>query len=256
VKLNAIEKAAFDSVPKILVYKQGEYYTYSSYFMKGLFLNFINRVLYPTVKLRNEEDIERFLNTEEEFYEYNDFFKNKYEEIGEYYKRMGKRTRVIGFFRDKKEYSNELKLLKQAAQAMAKRDDLRVAIVTDKDLIKKYKERYGVQMFDLFSHNSIVLTYEPGHFHFYNVEESSLNMGTWLCYTSLKKVDEWNKETQVIAEIGGAAKAILFINREDPQYGASSKVALDTLQRVAPFYSNRMAFFYAERQEFLGQRDK
>ena len=48
---------------------------------------------------------------------------------------MGKRVRVIAFFQDKKEYSNEYKLFKEAAQALSKRDDLRVGLVTDKDLV-------------------------------------------------------------------------------------------------------------------------
>jgi hypothetical protein len=83
--------------------------------MKGLFLNFINRVLNPMIHLKTTEDIDRFLDSDQEFEEKNDFFKNKYEEIGSYYSRMGKRVRVIGLFHDKKEYSNEFKLFSEAA---------------------------------------------------------------------------------------------------------------------------------------------
>jgi len=45
--------------------------------------------------------------------------------------RMGLNVRVIGFFKDKKEFKHEFKLFKQAAQRLAKRDDLRIAIVTN-----------------------------------------------------------------------------------------------------------------------------
>lgn len=38
-----------------------------------------------------------------------------------------------------------------------KRDDLRVAIVTNKTVVKEFKEKYAHRMFDEYSHNSIVL---------------------------------------------------------------------------------------------------
>ena len=83
--------------------------------MKGLFLHFINRVLNPLVHLDSEQQIEKFMNPDEEYEEHTDIYKIKYEPIGDYYRRMGKRVRVIGFFNDKKEYKNEFKLFKEAA---------------------------------------------------------------------------------------------------------------------------------------------
>ena len=78
--------------------------------MSGLFKHFINRVLNPTIHLKTEADIDRFLDSSREYEENNDFYKNKYEEIGSYYHAMGKRVRVIAFFSDKKEYKNEYRL--------------------------------------------------------------------------------------------------------------------------------------------------
>jgi hypothetical protein len=76
---------------------------------------------------------------------------------------MGLSVRVIGLFYDKSEYKNELRLLKDAAQALAgTRDDLRVAIVTDKEVVKRCKEKFGVRWFDEHSMNTIVLEREPG----------------------------------------------------------------------------------------------
>jgi hypothetical protein len=79
--------------------------------MRGLFLHFINRVLNPTIHLKSASDIDRFLDSDTEFKENNEFYKVKYEPIGPYWKEMSKHTRVIGFFHDKKEYKNELRLL-------------------------------------------------------------------------------------------------------------------------------------------------
>lgn len=83
--------------------------------MRNTFLHFINRVLHPTVSLTSLEEIERFIDPEIEFEEGPLFYKNKYEPVGDYYSRMGKRVRVLGLFHDRKEYSNELRLLKQAS---------------------------------------------------------------------------------------------------------------------------------------------
>ena len=52
---------------------------------------------------------------------------------------MSKKTRVIGFFHDKKEYSNEFKLFKKAASKLVGRDDLRIGVVIDGELVKKMK---------------------------------------------------------------------------------------------------------------------
>ena len=59
------------------------------------------------------------MDSDREYEEDNEIYKNKYEPIGDYYLRMGKRVRVIAFFNDKKEYANELKLFKNAAQRLA-----------------------------------------------------------------------------------------------------------------------------------------
>jgi hypothetical protein len=97
-------------------FRKGEYYLYESYYIKTLFLHFINRVLYPVVTLKSEEDIYKFLDSEREFDETGSkFFKDKFEPIGDYYPMMGKHVRVIGFFSDKKEYSNEYKQFQSAA---------------------------------------------------------------------------------------------------------------------------------------------
>ncbi len=152
------ELEAWKTVPKILVYKKGEYYPYEGYFMRGMLLHFINRVINPVVYLKTASEVEAFLETANEYEEKNEFYKNKFEGIGDYYPRMGKHVRVVGFFSDKNEYKNEIRLLTEAAQALAgKRDDLRVGIVTNKTVVKVFKDKYGPRMFDEYSHNSIVL---------------------------------------------------------------------------------------------------
>jgi hypothetical protein len=100
--------------------------------MRGMFLHFINRVINPVVALKTENEILNFLDSTREYDESpSAFYKQNYEPIGEYYKRMGKHVRVIGFFYDKGEYNNEFRLFQESAPALSKRDDLRVGLVTN-----------------------------------------------------------------------------------------------------------------------------
>ena len=83
--------------------------------MKPLFIHFINRVANPLLKLKTEEDVERFLDVTQEFREETEFYKNRYEEFGSYYHRMGKHTRIVAFISEPKEFKVEHKLVKEIA---------------------------------------------------------------------------------------------------------------------------------------------
>lgn len=87
---------------------------YDGFLIKSQFLHFVNRVLSPIVWLKNQDDVDKFLNVDEEFVETTDFFKNKWEE-NSYLQKIGKKTRVIGFFHDKKDYGSEFSVFKSAA---------------------------------------------------------------------------------------------------------------------------------------------
>ena len=168
------------------MYKKGEYYPYDGYFMRGMLLHFINRVINPVVVLKTESDVNNFLDSAHEWEEQTEFYKNKYEGLGDYYSKMGKRVRVIGFFHDKKEYKNEYRLLQEAAQRLSgRRDDLRIGVVTSQALVKAYKERYGPRWFDEYSLNSIVLEREPGQYSYYDIEKESEDLVKWINRMSL-----------------------------------------------------------------------
>jgi len=48
------EKDSWHLVPKIFLFKHGEYYPYDGYFMRGMFLHFLNRVINPVVVLSSD----------------------------------------------------------------------------------------------------------------------------------------------------------------------------------------------------------
>ena len=243
----------------MLFHRKGEYYPYDGYFMKGMFLHFINRVINPVVLLKSEVDIDRFINSETEYQEQSEFFKNKYEPFGDYYRRMSKRVRVIAFIHDKAEYKNELRLFQEAAQSLSgKRDDLRVGLVTNKTLINIYKARYSAKWFDEYSLNTIVLEREPGVFAYYDIEKENTDISHWMNKFSLKKNgEEINRESFFIAKSLNQAKVYLYIENKNKQQ-VESKMALDAFQRVAPFFFEHFVFFYAEAErtptEYLDRR--
>mmetsp|Transcript_45681 Transcript_45681/g.33399 ORF Transcript_45681/g.33399 Transcript_45681/m.33399 type:complete len:174 (+) Transcript_45681:582-1103(+) len=169
---------------------------------RSTFMHFINRVLYPTVHLKSELEIQTFVNLTAEFEEITDFYSQKYEKLGYYYKRMGKKVRVIGFFGDKREFKHEFKQFQDAAQKLAVRDDLRIAYVTDRDLVNDYKQKYNHKWFEQYSHNSIVLFKESGEYFYYNVEDSTADIGDWINKMSLSKYgNDFNLETRRIIHL-------------------------------------------------------
>ena len=73
---------------------------------------------------------------------------------------------MIAFIFDKLDFTDELKNLRWTAKYSAKRDELRVGMVTDKKLIKKYKANHGTLWFPEGSYSSIVLKrYDGKIFH-------------------------------------------------------------------------------------------
>jgi hypothetical protein len=233
------------------VTRKGEYYPYNGYFMKGMFLHFINRVLNPTIHLQSKEEIIKFMDSPKEYREDNEFYLQKYEEFGAYYPKMGKNVRVIAFFNDKKEYKNEYKLFTEAAQKLSERDDLRIAYVTDKELIKEFKAMYGSKWFDGYTLNSIVLEREKDVFFNYNMEEDSSDIYYWINKMSLNKAgDDCNRETQIISKLLNEAEGLLYYKKSNKgvphlsDEAADSIVAKNALERVAPFYFGKMNFFF------------
>jgi hypothetical protein len=141
----------------------------------------INRYLNPIVPLTSEEEIDSFIEMENEWKEKTDFMRNDQNGMGVGYKNLTIKMRAIVFFPDKSEYKNEYKNVKQAAEDSGNRDDLRVGIVTDRKLVKLYKDTYGLEWFPSLSSNCIVL-FKQGREknRIYDLQTEQLNVKMWL----------------------------------------------------------------------------
>ncbi len=84
------------------------------------------------------------------------FYSLGYKSIGPIFPRLEKSTRVVAFTTDKGEYREELMKLTSDARELAYRHDLRVAKVTDPELVREYKEEQGLKWFSEFSTSSVV----------------------------------------------------------------------------------------------------
>ena len=143
--------------PKILVYKDGSYYVYSSFMHYPLILHFINRVLYPSLELKTIEDIDKFLDVNVEWPDRSPFYDygSKYEEVGHgmFPKRL---VRAIAFIGSKQDYKKEIKDIKFAVQRLSPRDDFRFAFVYKMDTIKVAKQLHPT-WFSKYSTTSLIL---------------------------------------------------------------------------------------------------
>lgn len=149
----------------------------------GMFADFnmlahhMQRVFTPLVELTSEEQIMRFLdNSKEDIWE-DDFaggllakgatFDDEHK-MNEMTRLAGMNTRAVAFFYDKKEYSTEIKYLRESARMLANRYSMRVGIVTDEKLVSKMKKAHA-EFFDETSMTSMVLRRYDGSLHKLNL---------------------------------------------------------------------------------------
>ena len=86
--------------------------------------------------------------------------------MGDLYKKRYAKTRSIAFIFDKEDYPDEIKNLKESGRFSAKRDEMRLAMVTDKKIIKMYKAKYGTSWFPDSSYTTVILKrYDGQVFH-------------------------------------------------------------------------------------------
>jgi hypothetical protein len=148
-----------DNMPAVLVYFEGEYHVYDGTNRNNTdeILHLINKFINPIVTLDTEEELQAFLNLENEFVEKNKFFEKKPVLLGNIYKQRKPKTRVLAFLMDIDDFADEIDTLKQTARYSAKRDELRVGMVLDKKIIRKYKANHGTLWFPEGSFSTLVL---------------------------------------------------------------------------------------------------
>jgi hypothetical protein len=183
----------FGLLPQIFIVRDGELHRYD-----GLFNNFENLFFQmqimarPIVELKYEDHINEFLNTAEPglfeidykggLIQQDTFTKN----FNGFVQAQGYMTRVVAMFYGKDEYTDEIDALTKVAQRLAVRMNLRIGIVTDKDLINKFRKKNPSYFEELSKSTMIVRRYDGETFKL-NLATADTNTYNWFINKSSKK---------------------------------------------------------------------
>lgn len=241
-------------VPRFALHLNGENFEYGETFHKNFILHFINRKLFPVVLLKTQEDIENFINMEKEWKENTPFYREKYYEFGEYFPQFRKVTRVIAFVKNKNDFKDEMKQLSRAAFHLSDREDLRVAKVTNPDLVTEYKKMYDLEWFSEISSNSIVMLkkdYQRSDLitYSYDLNIETMMMEDWINEKSLEPLEEVSGFAFKIISQLKKPMFMAFINRDHPEYGKESVELFHILEDIAKDYPGYI-FTYTEDDRY------
>ena len=196
-------------------------------------MHFINRLQHPTVSLDSSEDIERFLDNDVEYIESTGFFRNKNVPLGVNFDDLILKTRVIAFIFDTEDSETELKYIKETGKILAQRMALRIGIVTDAKLIRKYKEMKGTFWFpDNVQLTTIIIQrYDKGiFFHDLLQLESIVQLSHWINKKSIMPVQEMFLEANKVLDLVGQQVIIALTDfgSSDPDIKHESKQLVET----------------------------
>lgn len=241
-------------VPRFAFHLNGQTYEYGETFHKTFILHFINRKLYPVVLLKSTDEVDAFVNTGKEWAENTPFYKQEYNSFGEFFPQFRKVTRVIAFVNDKRDYKDELEQLKETALQLSDREDLRIAKVTDKKLVQRYKKHHNLEWFSDLSSNSIVMIKKdydrPNDIvKYYDLNTDTQMLTDWVNENSLEPLEEVSGFSFKIISQLRKPMFMAFVNRDHPEYGQESVELLKILEEVAPKYPNYI-FTYTEEDRY------
>lgn len=143
--------------------------------------------------------------------------------------------------------------LTKAARALAERNDLRVAIVRDHELIDQFKNEQGPHWFNETSYNSVVMFREKperiGKQRFYDLENDDYAIEPWISYSSLDEVEKLTETTAKILQSLNMPIFIAFIP-EKIEDDEASKLLITNLQSLAWSYPQMMFLYTDEERQY------
>lgn len=119
---------------------------------------------------------------------------------------------MVAFFYEQKEYDDEIKALTQVAEKLSVRMNLRIAIVTDKDLINKMKKKYP-HHFEEVSKSSMLLRRYDGDLIKLNLASADTSSYNWWINTKSKKpVDSLSHGSYQLGEITTTPMLVVYVS--------------------------------------------
>jgi len=223
------------------------------------FLHFLNKLINPLVELKTEEELLEFLELQKEHNESTKFFSKKSLPLGNQYSERVTKTRAVAFIYDKEDYVEELRNLKYAGRFSAKREELRIGVVYDKKIIKKYKAKYGSTWFSDVTYTTLIVKrYDEQVFFFdYINGNPSITPHFWINKKSIKEVEQINQDTFRLFELIRQPIIIAFVdfNTEESKVRKNSiKLVDEVMKEVAPAFFHGAIFAYADNNEYFKYR--
>lgn len=152
---------------------------------------------------------------------------------------MGLNTRVVAFFYDKKEYEDEIRILKDTAMILSNRYNLRVGLVTGEKLVTKMKKAHP-ELFNDAGMSSMVLRRYDGTLVKLNVNDAQPNTyAWWITIMSTKPVDELTPGVFQLTESARMPMIILFVDFSTPALAQKSENLIKTFEELEPTFNNR-----------------
>lgn len=247
--------------PRISLIFKNKQYEYKKGYHLDLFIHFLNRHLYPIVKLTTREQIEDFRNVSQEWTENTPLYNGKYRKLGSVFEDYEKVTRVIAFVSDAEEYKFELKEILTAAKTLGFRDDLRIAKVVNPDLVQEYKQEMGTQWFDEDSTNSMVVFCsskdEDKPVNYYDLNANIEYLDYWINSASLEHVEKMSVFSVQIMESMNIPMFVAFLDLNGTDATPKSQEMLDILNKVTLDYPQFLfGYFdnhsYDPKKKYLG----
>ena len=233
---------------QIYLFYKKKYYLYNKGYDLNFFIHFVNRHLYPVVILKSIQDVEDFRNTSIEWRENTPFYTGVYRSIKDVFQDMTKITRVIAFVSHKSEYSYELKELNKIAKELGFRDDLRIAKVTDVDIIKHYKFDLQKKWFDTSSMNSIVAFTRGEHKEqYYDLAAENYDISLWLNAASVDAVENMTVQSLQVMETMDMPIWVAFVDTKHEKYGIKSTQLIEDMKEMIPDYPYFLFGYFEDR---------
>ena len=135
---------------------------------------------------------------------------------------------------------------------LAIRDDLRVAKVSKKELIKNFKKEKGNEWFGEYSPTSIVLFKKmrtsPSTKHaVYDLSTQTTPLYNWINNVSIEPLEELSGGSYKIGDLINKPMFLVFLNRNHSKYGSESIELYNILLKITPQYPQFLFMFTEER---------
>lgn len=220
-------KVGFFKIPSLYFIKDKEFIQYNSFWKADNILRFVNNIINPVVELHSIEDVENFMDTKKNFPEKNDFLGDTVFNIPEETDHH-LRIRMVGFFSDLEDYSAEYSQFLSLAEKISNRPDLRVGIVTDKEIVRHFKQIYDGIWFNSHSWNSVVLK-RIDKYYFLDLSLLNEHLEVFMVYNTMSFLDELSNNNNFITSKIATPIALFFIDTSYiiPNYHAQLKFLID-----------------------------